>query len=97
MHDAIYKHQDELETEQFKKDDFLNIAKEVGLDMPKFEKDWADPAIKNRVNLDLQDATKLDVNITPTFFFVSDKSVWKFTGVKDLLIALQDKNHKMWR
>lgn len=96
MHDAIYKHQSDMETAQFKRDDFIPIAQEIGLDMDKFEKDWTDPAIKAKVNADIKDANTLGVNITPTFFFVSDKRVWKFTGVKDLMIALQDKNHKMW-
>ncbi len=96
MHDAIYKNQSEMETEQFKKEDFLRIAKETGLDMDKFQKDWDDPAIKNRVNADIKDATTLQVNVTPTFFFVSDKRLWKFTSVKDLMSALQDKNHQMW-
>ncbi|MGC4971657.1 DsbA family protein [Streptomyces sp. DT199] len=47
---------------------FRGFAKELGLDMKKFEADWKDPATAKRVEKDRQDGLALGVQGTPTFF-----------------------------
>ncbi|PWK82158.1 protein-disulfide isomerase [Lentzea atacamensis] len=47
---------------------FLGFARELGLDMAKFEKDLDDPATLDRVVKDRTDGTALGVRGTPTFF-----------------------------
>jgi protein-disulfide isomerase len=45
-----------------------DIAKELGLDLEKFNKDLKDPAFENIVNRDIKDGTQADVRGTPTIF-----------------------------
>ncbi|MDT9696674.1 thioredoxin domain-containing protein [Streptomyces sp. P17] len=47
---------------------FRGFAKELGLDMKKFEADWKDPATAKRVAKDRKDGVALGVQGTPTFF-----------------------------
>jgi protein-disulfide isomerase len=63
MHDKIFANQRELTPEKFKQ-----YAAELNLDVARFEKDSADPAIKARIDADLKEAEKLGVAGTPAFF-----------------------------
>jgi protein-disulfide isomerase len=44
------------------------IAKELGLDIEKFNRDLTDPAIENLINRDLKDGNQAGVRGTPTIF-----------------------------
>jgi protein-disulfide isomerase len=44
------------------------IAKKLGLDIKKFQKDMASPAIRQKLAKDLQDAQRSGVTGTPTIF-----------------------------
>jgi protein-disulfide isomerase len=50
------------------RDTFLGFAREIGLDMPKFEAALDDPAVIARVGKDRTDGARLGVRGTPTFF-----------------------------
>ncbi len=63
MHDKIFANQRDLKPETFR-----NYAKEIGLDLVKFEKDVASPDVKKRIDADSQEADKLGVSGTPAFF-----------------------------
>jgi len=63
MHDKIFANQRELKPEKFRE-----YAKEIGLDLAKFEKDVASPDMKTRIDADSQQASKLGVSGTPAFF-----------------------------
>lgn len=54
-------------------DTFRGFARELGLDMEKFEADWNDPATRQRVLADRQDGITLGVQGTPTFFINGEK------------------------
>lgn len=45
-----------------------NIAKELGLDMEKFNKDMQSPAIKNLIARDVNNGRQIGVRGTPTIF-----------------------------
>ena len=49
-------------------DHFINYAKEIKLDIDKFEKDVKDKKYESRINKDIADGNSLGVNSTPTFF-----------------------------
>ncbi len=49
-------------------DDLKQYAKDIGLDMGKFEADLANPAARQRVNADLAEVNSLGVTGTPAFF-----------------------------
>ena len=45
-----------------------DIAKELGLDMEKFNKDMSSPAIGNLINRDLKNGREAEIRGTPTIF-----------------------------
>ncbi len=63
MHDALFNNQDKLA------DDFYKVkAKELGLDIAKFEKDFADPAIEKTIKDDAAVGGANGIQGTPGFF-----------------------------
>ncbi len=63
MHDKIFANQREMSREKY-----LEYARELGLDVGKFEKDLADAELKKRITADVQEAASLNVRGTPAFF-----------------------------
>ena len=63
MHDILFKNQSALKRENLEK-----YAAEIGLDVAKFKKDIDSPAVKKRVDDDLELGKKLGVQGTPNFF-----------------------------
>ncbi len=62
-HDDLFKYYDKLSEKKF-----LEIAKQVGLDMGRFEKDRKDPGIRRLIDRDMQEAYSNNVRGTPTLF-----------------------------
>jgi protein-disulfide isomerase len=62
-HDALFANQERLDP-----DDLKGYADRLGLDVERFEKDTRDPALKEKVQADMAEATALGVKSTPTFF-----------------------------
>ncbi len=63
MHDKLFENQKSLGEELY-----MSLAKEIGLDMDKFQKDFNDPAVAKQVDDDAAQATSLGVRGTPGFF-----------------------------
>jgi protein-disulfide isomerase len=63
MHDLLFGHQTKLRLP-----DLVGYAKEVGLNLPVFEKALANHEFRSIVEHDLADARGLGVSTTPTFF-----------------------------
>lgn len=63
MHDLLFANAKELTDENFKK-----WAGELGLDVAKFEKDLADPALGKKVDDNQKQGTSLGARGTPAFF-----------------------------
>ena len=62
-HDKLFANQERLEPE-----DLRRYAKELGLDLARFDRDREDPELTTRVRADMAEATALGVKSTPTFF-----------------------------
>ena len=62
-HDKLFANQKQLEEEDLRK-----YAKELGLDLARFDRDRADQALKTKVLEDMAEATALGITSTPTFF-----------------------------
>jgi protein-disulfide isomerase len=62
-HDALFANQENLAV-----DDLKRYAKEVGLDLVRFEKDRLDPENRKKVEADVAEARSLKVSTTPSFF-----------------------------
>ena len=63
MHDELYKNGRNLVPETIK-----GIAEKIGLEMKKFEADWASDDVKKQVDEELALGQKSDVRGTPSFF-----------------------------
>jgi protein-disulfide isomerase len=63
MHDAIFANQQQMAPEKY-----VEYATQLGLDLERFKKDVADPAVRQRVEGDAEEAARLNVRGTPGFF-----------------------------
>jgi len=70
LHDKMFENNQALTRE-----DIERYAKEVGLDVAKFKKDWDDPKVKEEVTADQQVASAAGASGTPTFFINGRKLV----------------------
>lgn len=82
MYTYLFAHQ-----ETITKDTPTEGAKEIGLDMTKFERDIVSDAIKERVYKDKLDGNRLGVNSTPTFFLNGKRL--QLRGPSDLIKAVE--------
>ena len=100
MHDAIYAQQEKFESPAFKPTDFSDMAKQIGLDVPKFEQDMESKRIINRVASDMDAGETVHIQSTPTLFMVSPTNPNKVTrfGTNAVLTkALTDPNDPLWK
>ena len=63
MHDKIFANQAQLAD-----DKYAVWAKELGLNMSKFEKDVADPALEAQIKADMEEGAKVGVRGTPSLY-----------------------------
>jgi protein-disulfide isomerase len=63
FHDKLFANQQQLNLDAYKR-----YARELKLDVPRFEKDLADLELKKRIDADKAEATALGVTGTPGFF-----------------------------
>jgi protein-disulfide isomerase len=63
MHDKIFGNQREMSPEKY-----AEYARELGLDLERFERDRASPEVKERIEADKRVADGLGVSGTPAFF-----------------------------
>lgn len=62
MHDLLFANQSALDTESLHA-----YARQLGLDMKRFEKDYADPALRRRIRKEAALADRLSATSTPSF------------------------------
>jgi protein-disulfide isomerase len=65
MHDLLFANQGRLKEEGAL---YNELAKQLGLNMDKFAKDSADPALAAQVDAEMAEGSKVGVQGTPTFF-----------------------------
>ena len=63
FHDKLFANQQELDLAAYRR-----YAKELGLDVARFEKDLADPATRTGIDADKAEAQSLGLTGTPGFF-----------------------------
>lgn len=79
MHDKLFANQTDWEEDADPAVHFEGYAKEVGLNVDTWKKDFQDKKLETKIERDEQDGNTLGVNATPTFFVNNVK-----TDVSDL-------------
>src|SRR5579871_3753848 len=82
MHDALYQHEPPLAEATVRE-----LARGVGLDMARFERDLADPKLRRRIDEDLAEGRSIGVTGTPTFFVDGQRydGAWEFTSMLEAI------------
>ena len=82
MHDALFERSPAL-TEAI----VLELAKKLGLDLPRFQRDLDDPKLKKRIDEDIADGRRNGVTATPTIFVdgVRYDGAWDFYSMLEAL------------
>jgi protein-disulfide isomerase len=82
MHDIMFKNQRELSADKLKE-----YAKQIGLDVARWEKDFNSPEIQQQIDKESAEGRAADVQGTPTFFIggkrVMNRSVDGFKQMID--------------
>lgn len=87
MYQKMYETQTTWAEQQVPKDDvFRGFAEDLGLDMEEFDADYASDEVAERVQRDLDDATELGLQGTPTFYI--DGKLFEPQGVQDFYDAI---------
>jgi protein-disulfide isomerase len=73
MHDLLYEQQKSWETSNSAKTIFEGYAKQLGLNLDTFKKDFASSEVNAIINADFDEGQKQGVNSTPTFFLQGKK------------------------
>lgn len=72
MHDLLFERQSDWSSEA-PRDTFMEYARELGLDVNRFERDLASAATRQAIIEDSRDGEAAGVNATPTFFLNGQK------------------------
>ena len=81
MHDLLYSQQDPtaqsgwVASQSVLTDYFVNFAKQIGLDVEKFKKDYASSEVNNSINADIKEFEKTGQQKATPAFFINGKSV----------------------
>lgn len=73
MDDQLFGKQDSWSTSANPRQEFINMASEIKLDIEKFKSDMDSKVVKDKVQADLASGNKAEINSTPTFFFNGNK------------------------
>jgi protein-disulfide isomerase len=89
MYHRMYETQAEWGEASVPHDDlFRSFAEEIGLDMARYDADYASEEVAERVQRDVDDGVSLNVQGTPTFY-IDNRLVQPESG-QDLVDALED-------
>lgn len=92
-----YSNQEVLSLPTFEEKDFARFAKELKLDVTRFQNDMKSDKVKEIILQSTRDNALGAVDSTPTFFVLRGKRSWRFKGADDLFAALNNTNHAMYK
>jgi protein-disulfide isomerase len=96
MHDMLYENQQSWSQTSDPSAAFAVYAKALGLNVDKFKQDYKGSLVNNRIQADLKEGNRLNVDSTPTFFLDGkkitnpDPTLEAFSKVIDAEIAKKD-------
>ncbi len=81
MHDLLFEHQRQLEDS-----DLLDYARNTGLDVDRFERDFPSPAVIDAIQRSLRQGADQGVEGTPTFFLNGEQlSIGRFADIEEII------------
>jgi formate-nitrite transporter family protein len=89
MYNMLYEKQKSWETAKEPKAIFTGYAKEMGLDLAKFDVDYESDAAKEKIDADYKGGAKGGINQTPTFF-VNGKKINSPNSIDEFKKILTD-------
>jgi protein-disulfide isomerase len=86
MYDLLYRNRAQLSPYRLNE-----YAKEIGLDMGRFNRDVQSPALSSKIDRDIESGLKSGVNGTPTFYINGEKyeGDWENDEMIDYIKSLQ--------
>ena len=96
MHDLIFAHQKDMESNSFKAGRFSDFARDLGLDVPRFEKDMETDKITKRIAQDHVAADVTGLTSTPTFYLVTPTQITVIPKLADLEAIWKNPKDKAW-
>ncbi len=85
MVDILYTKQNDWAENDKVLEIFGSYAKELNLDIDKFNKSMTDQAVKDQIQKDYSDGVKIGVDSTPSFYFNNQKFNGNMQQLKDLI------------
>ena len=73
MHDLLYENQQDWSNQSDPTLAFVSYARQLGLDTTRFQNDFKSSLVNDRIQADLREGQRLQIDSTPTFF-ISDGS-----------------------
>lgn len=81
MHDMLFEHQRRLEDS-----DLLDYARNIGLDVDRFEHDLSSRAVSDAIQRSLEEGADQGVEGTPTFFLDGEQlSISRFDDIEEII------------
>ncbi len=93
MHDRLYETQDKWGDSQQPMDVFIEIAKDLGLNIETFTQEVTSNKFADKINADAADGNMLGVDSTPTFY-VNGSKVQAFAGSPEFMAKIQAELNK---
>ena len=90
MHDALYENQQSWAEANNPNTYFDSYAKELNLDITKFQQDMASQATNDKINADLAEAKKTGASSTPTFVLNGKKLDQNPDSIEELYKLIDD-------
>ena len=88
MHDKLYEDQKAWSEATDVMPQFIDYAKQIGLDTDRFSRDLSGEAVAARIFQDGRRAHALGISVTPTFFINNKEAkgdAWKPEGVREMI------------
>jgi protein-disulfide isomerase len=91
MHNLVYERQEQWSDSTDPVSIFKEYAKELGLDLAKFEADYKSDAVRSRINADAEDGKKLGIDRTPTIYIngVMQEKIPTYDDMKKIIDSAQ--------
>jgi protein-disulfide isomerase len=91
MHNVLFERQEQWAESPDATNTFKEYAKELGLDLTKFDADYKSDDVRARINTDSEDGQKLGVDRTPTIYIngVMQERILSYEELKKVLDSVQ--------